>query len=39
MPSLLLTWQTQNVVYRSGYTITNVDSGFGADLAFVQVAE
>ena len=37
VPSLLLTWQTQNVVYREGITITNVDAGYGADLAFVKV--
>ncbi len=39
VPTLLLTWQTQNVVYRPGIVITNVDAGFGADLAFVDFEE
>ena len=39
VPTLLLTWQTQHVLYRQGITITNVDAGFGADLAFVEIAD
>lgn len=37
VPSLMLTWQTTNVVYRPGVVITNVDAGYGADLAFAEV--
>lgn len=39
VPSLLLTWQTSNVVYRPGIVITNVDASFGADLAFADIVE
>ena len=37
VPTLLLTWQTSNVVYRSGIVITSVDASYGADLAFADI--
>ena len=37
VPSLLITWQTQNIVFRTGVVITNIDSSYGADLAFADI--
>ncbi len=37
VPDLLITWQTQHVLYKSGIVITNIDNSYGADLAFCDI--
>ncbi len=37
VPDLLITWQTQHVLYKPGIVITNIDASYGADLAFCDI--